>query len=315
MPFNLPGQAGDTLITEAQPRSKTNRHSVLEMAGRYGYILPAIIIVGVITVLPLLNTIIISFQSYKLARPQDREFVGLANYLTLFSEPRVGTAVTNTVIYTLVTVITSLVLGLAIAILIQGLTIGKPLLRAIFVAPMLLTPAVVGVMWRFLLNAQAGIFNYFSSSLGFGNPDWLGTPGLAMFSIIVVDVWQWTPYVFLVMLAGLESLPQEYLEAAHIDGASSWQRFRYIVLPYLTPLLLIATLFRFTWAFRGFDHIYTLTQGGPGNATETLALSVWRTGFVGLDLGVASAISVVMMLVLTIFSLVILRSLSRQLKS
>jgi multiple sugar transport system permease protein len=170
-------------------------------------------------------------------------------------------------------------------------------------------------MWRFLLNAQAGIFNYFSSSLGFGNPDWLGTPGLAMFSIIVVDVWQWTPYVFLVMLAGLESLPQEYLEAAHIDGASSWQRFRYIVLPYLTPLLLIATLFRFTWAFRGFDHIYTLTQGGPGNATETLALSVWRTGFVGLDLGVASAISVVMMLVLTIFSLVILRSLSRQLKS
>jgi multiple sugar transport system permease protein len=285
------------------------------MAGRYGYILPAIIIVGVITVLPLLNTIIISFQSYKLARPQDREFVGLANYLTLFSEPRVGTAVTNTVIYTLVTVITSLVLGLAIAILIQGLTIGKPLLRAIFVAPMLLTPAVVGVMWRFLLNAQAGIFNYFSSSLGFGNPDWLGTPGLAMFSIIVVDVWQWTPYVFLVMLAGLESLPQEYLEAAHIDGASSWQRFRYIVLPYLTPLLLIATLFRFTWAFRGFDHIYTLTQGGPGNATETLALSVWRTGFVGLDLGVASAISVVMMLVLTIFSLVILRSLSRQLKS
>lgn len=307
MLFNSSAQAGEHL--NSQPRRFN-----WGFATRYVYILPAIVIVTVVTVLPLLYTVLVSMQSYDLARPQNRDFVGFANYAQLFNEPLVRSAVLNTVFYTFVSVISSLVLGLAIALLIQGLTVGKPLLRAVFVAPMLLTPVVVGAMWRFLLNAQSGIINYFMTSLGLGQPDWLGTPGLAMFSIILVDVWQWTPYVFLVMLAGLESLPQEYLEAAQIDGASAVQRFRYIMLPFLTPLLLIATLFRFTWAFRGFDNIYTLTQGGPGSATETLALSVWRLGFSQLNLGVASAISVVMMLILTAFSLIIMRSLSGHLK-
>lgn len=281
----------------------------------YMYVVPSLLIITVVTVFPLLYTFFLSFQSYDLARPNDNAFVGLSNYKEMVSEPLVTSAIWNTIIYTVLSVTLSLIIGLALAMLVKEIRKGKSILRTLFFMPMLLAPVVVGVMWRFLFNYELGIVNHILTVIGFEKVDWLGTPSLAMFSIIFVDVWQWTPYVFLVLLAGLESLPQEPFEAAEIDGASKVQTFRFLTIPYIMPLILIATIFRVTWAFRGFDSIYTLTQGGPGTSTETLAMSVWRLAFVRLDVGLASAVSVVMFVILTLFSLILLRQMSGKLRA
>jgi multiple sugar transport system permease protein len=282
---------------------------------KYLYILPATVIVAVVTFFPLFNTFVLSLQSYILSKPQLRGFVGTSNYVEMWNEPLVRGATVNTLVYTASTVLLSLVFGLLLALLVNSLNRGKQIFRTLFVVEMLLAPVVVGVIWRFLFNHELGIINYLISAAGFEKVSWLSKPRLAMLSIVVVDVWQWTPYVFLVLEAGLESLPLDPFEAARIDGANGWQIFRFITFPYLSPFVIVAATFRFMWAFRGFDHIYTLTQGGPGNATETFALAVWRMGFSRLNVGMASAISVVMFLIMAGISVVLLKMLTGKLQA
>ncbi|MDG4765230.1 sugar ABC transporter permease [Solwaraspora sp. WMMD406] len=261
------------------------------------YVLPAFLVVGVVSLFPLLYTLWLSTRNHKLI-DQDRTFAGWDNYRVVLTDPAVRSAAVNTTVYTVSTVGLSLVLGLLLALLVNQIGWGRRIFRTAFFLPMLMAPAVVGVMWRFLFNDQVGLVTLISDAVGYGG-SWLGDPTLAMVAIIVVDVWQWTPFVFMLLLAGLEAAPVDPVEAARIDGANSWQIFRNVTLPAIMPLLVIALLFRFTWAFRGFDHVYTMTQGGPGGATELLSLAVWRRAFVNLDFGQSSAIAMLMFVLMS----------------
>jgi multiple sugar transport system permease protein len=275
------------------------------------YILPALFAVVVINGAPLLYAFYLSFRGYNLAYPDLDRFVGLGNYAEMLGSPVIHKAMINTTVYTVVSTALSLVAGMVLALLVDGLTKGKRLFRTVFFLPMLLAPAVIGVMWRFLLNDQAGPITWLIKAVGIdvsplSNPDW------ALLSVILVDVWQWTPFVFLVLLAGLESAPQEPLEAARVDGANPWQSFWYITLPGLVPLISVAVLFRVTWSFRSFDQIYTMTGGGPARSTELLALSVYRSAFEDLQVGMAAALSILMFVVMALFAGGVLRSQRRR---
>lgn len=299
---------GERKRSPGQASVPAGGHSGRRRAGRswLPYIVPALTVVLIINGAPVIYALYLSFRDYNLARPNQDTFAGLSNYASLLADSLVQRAFLTTLAFVVVSVALSLVLGMALALLVNSVTTGKRVFRTIFFMPMLLAPAVVGIMWRFLLNDQAGPVTWLLQLVvpGIGP---LSDPSLALVSVTLVDVWTWTPFVFLVLLAGLEAAPAEPIEAAQVDGANSWQVFRHVTLPSLVPLISIAVLFRVTWSFRAFDHIYTMTQGGPGNATEVLALSVYRSAFTGLDIGLASALSIVMFLLMLIFAATVLR--------
>jgi multiple sugar transport system permease protein len=203
------------------------------------------------------------------------------------------------------------VLGFAIAYLISRRRHGRGLLTTLFLVPMMLSPVVVGLFWRFMLDAQFGVVNSMLGSLGLGQVEWLTRQRTALISLIVVDTWQWTPFIMLIALAGLTAVPKYLYEAASIDRASEWFRFRNITLPLVWPLLLIAVLFRAIEAFRLFDLVYILTSGGPGVSTETLSFHVYKVAFLGFNTGTASAYGILMVLVVIVLAQLYLRYLNK----
>ena len=288
-------------------KRQLNRDSIL----MYAFLAPSAIVVILMTVVPLAYSFYLSFFNYLLIRPQERFFTGFNNYIQIFSNRVLRTAVTNTLVYTFSTVIASVILGLIIALIVHQLTKGKTFFRIAMFSPMMLSPVVVGIVLKFILNNHTGIVAYFLSLFGLSSPNWFGNPDLAMFSVVMVDVWQWTSYVFIICLAGLESINMEPVESARIDGANSLQVFRHITFPTILPLIQVAAIFRFIWAFRGFDSIFALTRGGPGIATETMAMSIWRQAFQQFNIGVASSMSVLMFSILMILAMFILRKTFR----
>jgi multiple sugar transport system permease protein len=278
----------------------------------YALVIPSVLIVLAVTIYPLICTFVYSFENFKLTDAQNKSFAGLDNYIKIFSEGGSVRSMLTTLTFTFFGVLASLIFGLCIALLVNSLKRSRPIFRVVFSMPMLLSSVVVGVMWKFLLNNELGIINFFTSSLGMGKPGWLDTGAFAVFTVILVDVWQWTPYVFILTLAGLESLPLEPVESARIDGANAFQIFRYLTLPGVMPVLKVAAMFRIIWTFRSFDLIFSLTKGGPGRATETMALSIWRTAFEKYQIGEASAQSVLMFLVLMLISIFLIRSMNRK---
>jgi multiple sugar transport system permease protein len=184
-------------------------------------------------------------------------------------------------------------------------------LTTLFLVPMMLSPVVVGLFWKFMLDAQFGVINSMLGSLGLGQVEWLTRQRTALFSLIVVDTWQWTPFIMLIALAGLTAVPKYLYEAASIDRASEWFRFRNITLPLVWPLLLIAVMFRAIEAFRLFDLVYILTSGGPGVSTETLSFHVYKVAFLGFNTGLASAYGILMVLVVIVLAQFYLRYLNK----
>lgn len=261
----------------------------------YLYFVPSVVIVLAVTVYPLLSSIWIMMHKYNLTQPWSSPFVGFYQFSKLFSDPIFWVALKNTFIYSLVTIFVSVILGFTIALLVQGIKHGKLFFHTLFITPLLLAPIVVGAIWRLLYNPELGILNYFIRLAGASPVDWLGDPKHALMSVITVDIWQWTPYAFMVILAGLESLDPTPYESAKIDGANGSQIFLYLTLPLLKPLFWVIIMFRFVWSFRTFDTIYALTQGGPGISTQTLSIYIFQKGFTGLDMGYASALSFVML--------------------
>ena len=203
----------------------------------------------------------------------------------------------TTLVFVVGAVALQTVLGFAIAYLISRRERGRGVLTTLFLVPMMLSPVVVGLFWRFMLDAQFGVINSLLGSLGLGQVEWLTRQRLALLSLIVVDTWQWTPFIMLIALAGLTAVPKYLYEAAAIDRASEWFRFRRITLPLVWPLLLIAVMFRAIEAFRLFDLVYILTSGGPGGSTETLSFHVYKVAFLGFNTGRASAYGILMVLV------------------
>ena len=258
------------------------------------------------TTFPLLYLIWTSAFRVDLAMPFTNGFVGIDNYRGLLADSRFWSSLSVSMIYTVSTVVLQVAIGLALALFVMGMKRGQGLFRLIAILPVVLSPAVVGMVWRtFMLQPEFGIVDFLSINAGLGSQNWLGDPTLAMISVIVIHTWQWTPFAFMVLLAILAALPDDIYEAARIDRASAWQRFRRITLPLLRPAIVMVVIMRTMVALTAFAAIFTVTGGGPGTATEILNLYAYRKSFTELSIGYGSALAVALLIVTIIISAVL----------
>lgn len=276
----------------------------------WAMISPTVVIVALVFVYPLLVSLWTSFQYKVLSQPDLTRFYGLGNYQWLTKEPRFWDAFNRSIVFLVFTVVVSIALGMLVALLLDHYFSRRGWLRALFLVPMVVTPVVVGIQWRFLLNAQFGALTWLLEAvrLPIGGA-WLTKPIGAMFWVIVVDIWYYTPVVILLFGAGLESIPTEIRDASTVDGATSWQRTRYIFVPMLKPVLGVILLIRTIGGLRAFDTILVITDGGPGRATEVVNLLAYRYGLNYFDMGKASAIGWVMLLVALVLTVIYIRML------
>jgi multiple sugar transport system permease protein len=275
------------------------------------FIAPALALLLFLSVFPLLWALYLSFTDYSATRDIPAQWIWFENYGDLLTSSQVRQRAVTTAIYVIGAVALQTIIGFAIAYLISRRIRGRGMMTTLFLTPMMLSPVVVGLFWKFMLDAQFGVVNSFLGTLGLGGVEWLTNQRLALLSVILVDTWQWTPFIMLIALAGLTAVPKYLYEAAEIDRASEWFRFRRITLPLVWPLLLIAVMFRAIEAFRLFDLVYILTNGGPGVSTETLSFHVYKTAFLGFDTGRASAYGILMVLVVIVLAQFYLRYLNR----
>jgi multiple sugar transport system permease protein len=268
---------------------------------------PAMAVLLSLSIYPLIYSITISLQQ---ETPEGFAWT-LRNFARLLSDNFFWTAMAHTFVYSVVALTCEFLLGLGLALLLNQQIRGRGLFRASLLVPMMLPTVVVGVVWRLMLNPDFGAINGTLKQFGINTESltWTASPRLAMLSVIAVDVWQWTPFVFLVLLAGLQAIPQEPYEAALIDGSSRWQTFRHVTLPLLKPAILIVLLLRTMDLLRVFDQIFILTEGGPGFATETISLYIYRTAFRFFDFGYAAAMSFILLALTNIISAIYIRFL------
>ncbi len=277
------------------------------------WLAPSLIVLFLITIIPTLFLFYTSSVNWELGLPwSDRTFVGLQNYLDIFRDFLFQQAVKRTIVYTVFSVSTEFVFGYIIASFLSRKSVRwKGLLIGTLIIPMTVTPSIAGLIWRLYFNPNYGIINYFLHFFKIA-PDWYSY-SLAMSSVIIVDVWQWTPFVALILFAGLSALPSTPFEAALVDGASKLQIMRYITLPLLKPIILIAILLRGMDALKMFDVVFSLTGGGPADATELLSMLVYRTGFYQTGMiGLASAIAVVLLVVIILISQLFIKILGEK---
>lgn len=276
----------------------------------YLLIAPTVAVLVALSIYPLIYSVRISLQtgSGEAAR------WSLSNFARLASDKFFLEALAHTFIYAVVALTFEFLLGLGLAILLDRPLRGRSLFRSALLIPMMLPPVVVGVVWRLMLNPDCGAVNGTLKSAGVNTESltWTASPILALRSVIAVDIWQWTPFMFLVLLAGLQAIPQEPYEAAIVDGSSAWQTFCHVTLPLLKPAILIALLLRTMDLLRVFDQIFILTEGGPGFSTETVSLYIYRTAFRFSDFGYAAAMSFVLLLFTNVISAGYIRLLQKQ---
>jgi multiple sugar transport system permease protein len=268
---------------------------------------PALAVLLSLSIYPLIYSITISLQR----ETADGIKWTLGNFARLASDSFFLTAMAHTFVFAAAALVLEFSIALGLALLLNTQMRGRGFFRATLLVPMMLPTVVVGVVWRLMLNSNFGAINGTLKNFGINTESltWTASPRLAFLSVIVVDVWQWTPFVFLVLLAGLQAIPQEPYEAAVIDGSSRWQTLRYVTLPLLKPAILIALLLRTMDLLRVFDQIFILTEGGPGFATETISLYIYRTAFRFFDFGYAAAMSFVLLALTNVISTIYIRLL------
>ncbi|THF83679.1 carbohydrate ABC transporter permease [Cohnella fermenti] len=272
------------------------------------YIGPAIFILGILTFVPTIFLYGLSLTNYELGY-QDFKFIGLDNFVRLFSgqDPEFWYSVRISLGFMIIVTAIELLLGFGLAVLLDREFKLKPLAFACLIVPIAMTPSITGQIWKLMLNAENGVVNYLLSFVG-GKVIWLSADN-AFLSTVMVDVWQNTPFVALIIYAGMRSLPSEPYEAAAIDGANRTQVFRYITMPLLLPMILLAVVFRAIDSLKTFDIPYSLTQGGPGSSTEFLSMHVYRLGFAQTGwVGRSAAVSVVLLVLITVISWLLIRA-------
>ncbi len=268
------------------------------------FILPALIVVLAVIVFPWVFTIWMSLNEWKIT--SGASFVGMENYIRLPGDPRFVESVVHTIWFTFLAVVLPLILGLLAALVFHSSFPLRGFLRGIFVMPMMATPVAIALVWTMMFHPQLGVLNYLLSLVGIPPQLWVFHPASVIPSLVLVETWQWTPLVMLILLGGLASIPTEPYESALIDGANGWQMFRYITLPLLTPFLMIAAIIRSIDAVKSFDIIYAITQGGPGTASETINLYLYSVAFAYYDVGYGSAIAVVFFILVVALALLLL---------
>ncbi len=266
------------------------------------FMAPAAIIMALALLYPLGYMIYGSFREWDPSQNiSETEFVGLKNYITLWFDPAFRESLSVTLTFAFAVVIAEMVIGVGLALLLDRNIRGMSVLRTLFILPMMIAPVVVGLMWRYMYHPTLGTFNQTLKSLGFEGVDWLGQ--YALLSVIIADVWQWTPFIFILSLAALQSLPRSALEAARIDGATAWQQIVHIKIPLMMPVLIVTALLRLIDAFKVLEVILVMTEGGPGLSTEIVALRISRTATEFRELGVAAAMSNYLLLLLLILTM------------
>jgi multiple sugar transport system permease protein len=263
----------------------------------WALIAPTALFALAMTVLPLGYSLLTSLQEFRLGKPP--LFVGLQNYRNLLQDSNFHSSLATTLIYTVAATSIEFVLGLTLALLLKEEFRFQAVIRSSLIIPMVIAPVVVGIIWRLLYNADIGLFS-------FGRV--LSSTTLALPALILVDIWEWTPFMFLILLAGLQSLPQEPFEAARVDGASPWNIFVHLTLPMLRPVIVVAILIRALDAFTVFDQVFVLTQGGPGTATEVATLMIYKTAFRFSQYGYGAAMAVAMLVLVACFSAAVTRA-------
>ena len=268
------------------------------------FVIPALVVVGAVIVFPWAFTLWMSVNAWTLGG--DVSFVGFENYARLASDVRFWESLGHTLSYTLLSVIAPLILGTFAAVLFDSKMPLRGVLRAIFVMPMMATPVAIALVWTMMFNPSLGVLNYLLSVVGLPEQSWIYDQSTVIPSLVLVETWQWTPLVMLIVLGGLASLPSEPYESAEIDGANTWQKFRFITLPLITPFMMVAVIIRSIDALKSFDIIFAMTQGGPGTASETINIYLYNVAFSYYDIGYGSAIAVIFFVVIIVLSLVLL---------
>jgi sorbitol/mannitol transport system permease protein len=302
----------------SQPRgtgkSRDTAQSRAEGWSRRLPLLPAFVFVVVCTQIPFLLTIWYSLRSRNLLRPEGEEFVGLQNFIDIFRDSTFRGAALNSILITLACVVVALLLGLGLALLLDRKFLGRGIVRTLLITPFLIMPVAGAMLWSIsMFDPTYGLVNWLISLVGVSPVDW--TSQLPVFSIVVALVWQWTPFMMLLLLAGLQSQTGDVLEAASMDGASPWQTFRHITLPHLRFYIELSVLLGAIYVVNTFDQIYLMTAGGPGTASANLPFYIYQRAFLGFDIGQSAAMGVVTVVATIIISTLALRLIFRSINA
>lgn len=289
---------GDPRI--AGTRTYTTWHRRHDVPWLVLFVIPAVVIVVAVQFYPLLYSAFLSVQDWVLTESQvPKGFVGLDNFVKELNDETFRRSVRNSILITGGALVLEMFLGVCLAYLTMGSSWRMRSIRTLLILPMVIAPVAAGTLWRILLNSRAGLVNHLLSLVGIKGPEWLASPDWAIVSVILLDTWQWTPFVLLVVGAAIASIPDDLLEVAAIDGASRWKTFLYIELPLLMPLLLLTLVFRMLESLLSLDSIYSLTNGGPGYSTYTLTYYIYTLGLRSFDFGGAAASSWLFMIFAT----------------
>lgn len=277
-------------------------------AAWYGafFLLPALIYIFTIVIYPLLYSLYASFTDMRLTFPVTR-FSGLDTYAATLGNEIFHDAIVVTVIFLAAAIVAETVLGFLLALSFSRMQGTHPIMRALIMLPLIATPVTVGLVWKLMLNSDFGIINQLTDALGIARILWLADPTMAVVSIVLMDVWQWTPFMFLIMLAGLEGLPRDVFEAAEVDGATGLQILRRVTLPLMKRIIIVAIVFRFMFAIATFDTVFVLTKGGPARATDLITLFIQREGLVNLNVASASAASFLLLILVLILTIALFK--------
>lgn len=276
--------------------------------GPYFFILPAVAIMFAGLVYPVMQAFYLSFFDWKIGTDfASAPYTGIGHFKRMIVDEAVWESIWVTFKFGFWTISIEMILGVSLALLLEKPIRGASIFRTIFILPLMVSPVVVGLIWRYLFDARIGWINYYLSMVGVEPQVWLGDAELAFFAIVFTDIWQWTPFIFIIVIAGLQALPSEVLEASKIDGANWWQHIFLVKLPMIKSILVIALLMRLIDVFRALEVMLILTGGGPGRSTEVLSLHVYNRAFETQQLGYASAISIFLILIVFVLSLGILK--------
>ena len=287
---------------------KHHKDSLADRISSWLFLSPALIFLAITALFPLAYSLYLSFYKLKLNLPnQEPKFVGLANYAKMLSDDLLQVSTLNTIGFAFVSVAIEVIVGLMVAMVLCSDTWWSRVSITVLMIPMIMAPVAIGTLWRMMLDPSTGIINYFLSFFGIDTIQWLANPLTAKIAVVMVNVWQLVPWVTVIAVAGLKALPGDLIQAALIDGATPRQVFWHIVLPLIRPVLVIIVMMRFTDAFKVFDTIYVMTNGGPGTATEMLPNFIYKQGLKYYDAGYAAALAIVFVVTMTLVTLFFLR--------
>ena len=284
-----------------------NHSSRLARLTPYVYIAPAVIIMVAGLLLPILKAGQLSFFDWGMGTPwETAKWAGLEAFTEMIKDGKVWTSMGVTLAFVVIAVTAEMCLGIALALFLEKPVRGMRAFRTVFVLPMMIAPICVGLIWRYMFDASFGPINHFTSLFGIAPRAWLAAPESAFFAMVVTDIWQWTPFVFIMVLAALQGMDASVIEAAKIDGANWWQTIFLVKLPAILPILVVTLLMRMIDGFRGLEVVYVMTFGGPGQSTELFSLHIYKAAFISQKLGYASALSILLLVIVTILSLCVL---------